>query len=234
MMKMLRFYAVPVFFFLLLNPNIAVASSDDGETPQEFNVKGVAGGVSATVSNESGWPNASVKEKIIQAGALEKIERDKYTLRKIQTRIEFYPADTTKFFLKTDGSAENINDRVFLEVRGPKNKKAVLANAVYIYENRKVYEEMTDRETQAQKKSFQAPLLGTLKSRDPFLVITDEDGKDFILCPDDDTIWVNNKPATRADMLAGDRLKLYFDKRLSIRYNNYPVKVIIDKSKSTF
>lgn len=232
---MSRFFAVSVFFVLLLNQNIAAVSSDDGETPQEFNVKGVAGGVSATVSDESVGPNAAaVKEKIIQTGALEKIERDKYTLRKVQTRLEFYPADTTKFFLRTDGSAENLNDRVFLEVRGPKNKKAVLANAVYIYESRKVYEEMTDREPQAQKKSFQAPLLGTLKSRDQFLIITDEDGKDFILCPDDDTIWVNNKPATRADMLAGDRLKLYFDKRLSIRYNNYPVKVIIDKSKSTF
>jgi hypothetical protein len=233
-MKILKAFVVSIFIILPFNLNIVLASSDDGETPQEFNVKGVAGGVSATVSDESAGQGAAVRGKIIQTGALEKIERDKYTLRKVQTRIEFYPADNTKFFLKTDGSAENLNDRVFLEVRGPKNKKAVLANAVYIYENRKVYEEMTDREAQPQKKSFQAPLLGTLKSRDPFMVVTDEDGKDFILCPDDDTIWVVNKPATRADMLAGDRLKLYFDKRLSIRYNNYPVKVIIDKSKSTF
>jgi hypothetical protein len=35
-------------------------------------------------------------------------------------------------------------------------------------------------------------------------------------------------------MIAGDRLKLFFDKRLSIRYNNYPVKVVVDRSKAIF
>ncbi|MGD0566274.1 MAG: hypothetical protein ABSA34_02960, partial [Candidatus Goldiibacteriota bacterium] len=123
---------------------------------------------------------------------------------------------------------------VFVEVRGPKNKKAVIANAVYIYENRKVYEEMTDRDQTAAKKSFQAPLLGSLKAKDPCLVITGDDGRDYTVLPDDDTIWVNNRIAAKTDMLAGDRLKLYFEKRLSIRYNNYPVKIIIDKSKSAF
>ena len=212
----------------------AATATDDGETPQEFNVKGIAGGTGAAVVDETRETNGAVKEKIIQAGALEKVDRDKYTLRKVQTRIEFYLQDSTKFFLKTDGSPADLNDRVFIEVRGAKNKKAALANAVYIYENRKVYEEMTDKDLTAPKKTFQAPLLGSLKAKEPYLVITGDDGKDYTVLPDEDTIWVDNRMAAKTEMLAGDRLKLYFEKRLSIRYNNYPVKIIIDKSKASF
>jgi hypothetical protein len=179
-------------------------------------------------------PAATPGAILIQTGALEKIEGSKYILRKVQSRLEFYAADNTKFFLKSDGSAADLNDKVFVEVRGPKNKKAVLANAVYIYESRNQYNDIMDRDFAVLKGSFQAPLLGTIKQLSPYIILTAQDGLDYLVCVDEDTIWVYNKTITKADMIAGDRLKLFFDKRLSIRYNNYPIKVVVDRAKDVF
>ncbi|MGD0566753.1 MAG: hypothetical protein ABSA34_05390, partial [Candidatus Goldiibacteriota bacterium] len=74
-MKKFRVFVYFVFFGAALCMNTA-AATDDGETPQEFNVKGVAGGTSAAMADESKEANGAVKEKIMQAGALEKVERD--------------------------------------------------------------------------------------------------------------------------------------------------------------
>ena len=48
---------------------------------------------------------------------------------------------------------------------------------------------------------------------------------------DDDTYWIINKKADKGRINVGERLKLYFDTRISIRYKSYPVKVIIDRAK---
>ena len=223
-------------------------SPEDDENPREFVVKGVAGGISGTVEYNGNTSEASVKEKIVQTGALEKVEGDKYTFRKVQTRIEFYLPEELKIYLKNDGGAVNLTEKAYLDIRGPKNKKAVLANTIYIYENRKMYDEMTDKDSLPSKKSFQAPLTGIVAQKGPlmdkdekgntiqkyFFIIKDDEGAEYQVCFDEDTLWINNTSALKTDILAGDRMKLFFDKRLSIRYKNYPVKIIIDKSKNVF
>ncbi len=226
----------------------ALSNQDDDEQPREFTVKGVAGGVSGTVEDKASTSDAVIKEKIIATGALEKVEGSKYTLRKVQTRLEFYLPDDVKIYLKSDGSTANLNEKCYLDIRGPKNKKAVLANAIYIYGNKKMFDEMTDKDALPAKKSFQAPLTGVVTQKNPIVgrnengdviqkysfIIRGDDGIEYQVCFDDDTLWVYNTTATKAEMLPGDRMKLYFTKMLSIRYNNYPFKIIIDKSKNVF
>lgn len=238
-----------VLFLCAAGGSTAYATAqEDDENPREFVVKGVAGGISGTVEDKGNTSEAVLKEKIIQTGALEKVEGGKYTLRKVQTRLEFYLPEEVKIYLKSDGSAANLSEKSYLDIRGPKNKRAVLANTIYIYENRKTYNEMTDKDSLPSKKSFQAPLTGIVTQKSPVLeknengdvirtysfVIKGDDGVEYQVCFDDDTLWVNNTMAAKTDIIAGDRMKLFFDKRLSIRYNNYPVKIIIDKSKNLF
>jgi hypothetical protein len=227
---------------------IAVNTQEDDETPREFVVKGVAGGVSGAVEDKGNTSDAVLKEKIISTGALEKVEGDKYTLRKVQTRIEFYLQEGVKIYLKSDGGPVNLTEKSYIDIRGPKNKKAVLANAIYIYDNKKMYDEMTDKDALPAKKSFQAPLTGIVIQKNPLLgknengdvtqkysfIIKGDDGVEYQVCFDEDTLWVNNTSATKSDMIAGDRMKLFFEKWLSIRYKNHPVKIIIDKSKNVF
>jgi hypothetical protein len=215
-MKTIKIFSATVLLIAAFFLNITAAQEENGGSAVEPN------------------PTATPGAIMIQTGALEKIEGRKYILRKVQAHIEFYAADSTKFFLKSDSSAADLNDKVFVEVRGPKNKKAILANAVYIYESRNQYNDIMDRDFAVPKNSFQAPLLGTIKQMQQYIILTAQDGADYLVCVDEDTIWVNNKTITKADMIAGDRLKLFFDKRLSIRYNNYPVKVVVDRSKAIF
>jgi hypothetical protein len=212
----------------------SAAPADDDENPRDFIVKGVPGGVSTTVDAGGNTYEATAKEKIVQSGALETVSGGKYTLRKIQTRIEFYLNDDTHIFLKNDGGVENISEKSYVDIRGPKNKKAVLANAVYVYKNKKMYDEMTDKDALPSKKSFQAPLTGYVTQVSPLLIIKGDDGAEYQVCFDDDTIWSNNTAASKEELLPGNRMKVIFDKRLSIRYKNYPVKIIVDKSKNVF
>lgn len=242
-MKKIILFAVVMSLFIA-GSSFAANAVDDDETPREFTVKGVSGGVSGTVEDKGNTTDAVLKEKIIQTGALEKVENDKYTLRKVQTRLEFYLTDDVKIYVKNDGSAANLSDRLYLDIRGPKNKKAVLANTVYIYENKKMYEEMTDKDALPVKKSFQAPLTGALTKKPEnqdgntaekySFMMKSDDGTEYLVCFDEETLWVSNTAAQKSDIIAGDRMKLFFDKRLSIRYKNYPVKIIIDKSKNVF
>ncbi len=211
------------------------APAEDDETPRVFNVKADAAAVTGSASGADTASEAPAKkEKIIQAGALEKIEGDRYILRKIQTRLDFYVTDATKFFTKSDGSINDLNDRCYVDLRGPRNKKAILANTIYIYPDKKTYDDMVDKETSAAaasgKKTFSAPLTGVVKQKEPLIIVTD-DRTEYLVCPDEDTVWQNNKPADKSEMIAGDRIKTYFDKRLSVRYKSEAVKVVIDKSK---
>jgi len=63
----------------------------------------------------------------------------------------------------------------------------------------------------------------------PFYVKT-EDGSIFRILHDDKTYWVYIEKKGKSDIKVGDRLKLYFDKRLTVRYKSYPVKVVIENA----
>jgi len=230
---------IMVMLSLLMAPAFAMALQEDDENPREFKEKGVSGNVTGQAQADDARSGGAVKkEKIIQVGALEKIEGDRYILRKVQTRLDFYMDDNTRIFMKTDGTAADITEKSFVDIRGPRNKKAVLANTVYIYPDKKTYDEMVDKDSvpassSAGKKTFSGPLTGIVKQKEP-LMITADDNKEYEVCFDEDTLWINDKPALKADMILGDRMKTYYDKRLTLRYKSVAVKVVIDKSKAGF
>jgi hypothetical protein len=176
------------------------------------------------------------KKTFMQVGAVEKAEGDKYVMRKTETRYEFYLDEKTKIFLRTESSADALMDKNYLVIKGPKNRKVVLANSVYIYDSKEAYENSSDKKEdnpEAWKKVFSAVLEGTIKQKNP-LIIRLSDGSEYAVSYDEDTYWILTKPADKSEIKAGERIRLFFDKLYSIRYKNYPVKVIVDRVKSGF
>jgi len=192
------------------------------------------------------------KKLFLQAGALETRDGDKYLLRKRYSHVEFYINDDIKVFLKQDGKKEDIKTGSYVVVKGPKNDTAILANSVYIYDNREEYEEFiyTGREKSSEDiiRERASSLSGFIadpedkfekieESKRPLLLesdfYTDEEGNpvQFFVFPDKDTYLIYSKSTDKNEMKIGDRLYLYFDKRISIRYKSYPVKIIINRAK---
>jgi hypothetical protein len=189
------------------------------------------------MGQESALPAAAGKKKIyIQVGAIEKSDNSKYLMRKIDTRYEFYLNDSARIFLRSEAAIQDIQDKAYIIVKGPKNKKVVLANAIYMYANRSDYDDSIDKKDDnedAAQKVFSVPLQGFVKQKDP-LVMTLSDGRDYTVSYDDDTYLVMTKKCDKSELKPGERVKLYFDKLYSIRYDNYPVKIVIDRVKSGY
>ncbi len=175
------------------------------------------------------------KKVFIQVGAIEKVESDKYTMRKLESRIEFYITEGTPIFLRTESSTEQAIENSYLVIKGPKNKKAALANTVYIYKDKQEYLEYEgQKEKDGEEKVFSAGLEGKVKRTDPYLVIETASGEQFIICYDQDTYWVLTSKTNASELKPGERIKLFFDKLYSIRYKNYPIKIIIDRIKANY
>lgn len=189
------------------------------------------------MGQESVLPAAAGKKKIyIQVGAIEKSDNSKYLMRKIDTRYEFYLNDSARIFLRSEAAIQDIQDKAYIIVKGPKNKKVVLANAIYMYANRSDYDDSIDKKDDnedAAQKVFSFPLQGFVKQKDP-LVMTLSDGRDYTVSYDDDTYLVMTKKCDKSELKPGERVKLYFDKLYSIRYDNYPIKIVIDRVKSGY
>ncbi|PKL92575.1 MAG: hypothetical protein CVV21_02105 [Candidatus Goldiibacteriota bacterium HGW-Goldbacteria-1] len=64
----------------------------------------------------------------------------------------------------------------------------------------------------------------------PFYIKTADKKVYMVLC-DGSTRFTLTDKKTKEDMKPGDRLKLYFNKRITIRYKSYPVKIVIEKAK---
>jgi len=64
----------------------------------------------------------------------------------------------------------------------------------------------------------------------PFYIKT-ADKKIYLVLSDSSTYFTMTDKKTKDDMKTGDRLKLYFNKRITIRYKSYPIKVVIEKAK---
>jgi len=194
------------------------------------------------------------KELFLQVGALEKKDGDKYLLRKRSSHLEFYIDDETSFFLKRSGSPDDIEPGRFIIVKGPKNSKTVLANAVYVYESKEDYEEFiyTGKKEEGggdkPKRRFSVSIKGIVadpgemfdkidENMKPVLMeaegrVDDEGNPEkYFVSFDENTYWVFNKRSEKNEIKIGGRLKLYFDERISIRYKSYPVKIIIDRAK---
>ena len=64
---------------------------------------------------------------------------------------------------------------------------------------------------------------------DPMIITTD-DNMPYRVEHDEDSYWVLNKDVAKADLRIGDRLVIYFEKMVSIRYVNSPVKILIKRA----
>jgi len=64
----------------------------------------------------------------------------------------------------------------------------------------------------------------------PFYIKT-VDKKVYMVMCDASTRFTLTDKKTKEDMKPGDRLKLYFNKRITIRYKSYPIKIVIEKAK---
>ena len=189
----------------------------------------------------------------MQVGALEKKEGDKYLLRRVSSHIEFFMAPETPVYIREQGEKSQLNPGSYLVIKGQRNTNTVVANAVYIYKNKEEYEafnEIAIREAAESVRVFNNELRGVLKesgdifdkleeSLRPLMIVSDEKDSEgvfrkYLVANDADTYWVMNRKTSQSEIAVGDRLKLFFDRSISIRIKNYPVKVIIDKVKAGF
>ncbi len=189
----------------------------------------------------------------MQVGALEKKEGDKFLLRRVSSHVEFFMTQDTPVYIREQGEKSQLETGCYLVIKGPRNSNAVIANAIYIYKNREEYEafnELTLRDAAETGRVFNTELRGVLADSTeifektdeeirPLLLVSEEKNKDgsekkYLVSNDPDTYWVINRRTSQSELAIGDRLKLFFDRAISIRVKNYPVKVIIDKVKAGF
>ncbi|MCX8093559.1 MAG: hypothetical protein N3E50_05265 [Candidatus Goldbacteria bacterium] len=177
--------------------------------------------------------NIQAKKKLyLQTGAIESFEGNKYVLRKISSKIEFFINDATLILLKKPGVFSDIKEKNYLVIKGPHNKNTILANSVYIYKDKEEYNLfLDDSKTLEVQTKYSFQLEGFVKQTEPFLIIM-VDGKEYIVSYDEDTNFITNKIGKKDDIKIGDSATLYFDKIISIRYDNYPVKMIISKIRA--
>jgi hypothetical protein len=185
------------------------------------------------ITEQSNTTNIQTKKKLyIQTGALESFNANKYILRKISSKIEFFINDSTVILLKSPGSYSDLKEKCYIVVKGPHNKKTILANSVYIYNNKEEYALFSDEnKTSDTPIKFSFLLEGYVKQLEP-LIINTADMKDYIVSYDEDTNFIINKIGNKDNIKIGDSLTLFFDKIISIRYDNYPIKIIINKMRS--
>jgi hypothetical protein len=190
--------------------------------------------VAVTPTQDAAAP--AKKRVFMKVGAVEKVENDKFTMRQTETRYEFFLDEKTKIFLRSESAPGTLQEKNYLVIKGPKNKKVVLANSVYIYDSRDEYEGFADKKEENPddvKRVFSAVLEGTMKQKDP-LIIRLADGTEYTVSYDEDTYWILTKKADKEELKPGERIKLFFDKLYTIRYKNYPVKIVVDRVKAGF
>ncbi|GEM_PF-3133381 len=179
------------------------------------------------------------KRIFLQIGAIESKNGNKFILRKKASKLEFFVEDNiTSVFLKEVAGPQNIENNNLLIIKGPNNKKAVLANAVYIYKNKDLYNEYINKIDEERNSKYKEISGVVLNSKDKFEKIDENlepvllnlpDNEKILLFYDDDTYWVMIKKINYFDINAGDRVVLYFDKRISLRIKNIPFKIIVNR-----
>lgn len=207
---------------------------------------------SAGVEAQSEEEQKKVKV-FMQVGALEKKEGDRFLLRRVSNHLEFYMEQNTPVYIREQGNKSQLTAGAYLVIKGPRNSNTAIANAIYIYKNKEEYEafnELSLREAAETGRVFNTELRGVFagsaevfenirKGISPILLESEERNKDgsvkfYLVSEDEETYWVINRRTSQSEMEIGNRLKLFFDRSVSIRIKNYPVKVIIDKVKAGF
>jgi hypothetical protein len=171
------------------------------------------------------------KKLYIQNGAIESCNGNKFILRKVSSKIEFFINDSTLVLLKMAGTFSDIKEKNYIVVKGPHNKNTILANSVYIYNNKNECDLFSEEKKSSETSTrYSFVLEGYVIKTEPFLTIS-SDSSNYVVSCDEDTKFIINKITSKDDIKPGDSVTLFFDKIISIRYDNYPVKMIINKIK---
>jgi hypothetical protein len=210
-----------------------------------INVQGESG--ASAKDDAAGNTLAPAGKKIFaKSGALEKKDGDKYILMRKSGSLEFYINGDTKIYLKEQGGPSQAARNNFIAVKGPRNKNAILANTVYVFKDKALYEGYIEKtfKDMEEVKRFDSYVRGTVyETGSAFgsvdekmrpLLVTLEDGTRVMLCYDEDTYWAAITRAGESDIALGERLMLYFNNLINIRYKNYPIRIIINRTKAGF
>lgn len=175
----------------------------------------------------------------LQIGAIESKNGNKFILRKKNSKLEFFIEENkTEIFLKETANQQNIEKDNFLIIRGPYNKKAILANAIYIYKSKELYEKFIRKIEDQNNKKIQEISGIVLNAMDIFDkldeslrpgIINLNNKEKMLFFYDENTYWIIIKKIDYSDINIGDRVILYFDQRVSLRVKNIPFKVIINR-----
>ncbi|HDQ26886.1 MAG TPA: hypothetical protein ENN43_09110 [bacterium] len=207
-----------------------------------------------SISFASATPAAEAEEAekpgerriFIQVGALEQKDRDKFILRRMSGQIEFYTDEKTNTYIRTEGSKESAAAGTYISVRGPKNANAILANAVYVYRDKDEFDEfnsVTLGDGPAEGAGISEERGVVLEQENVFealdeelrpLLIGKDGGKKVMVSFDEGTYWVFIEKKDEKNLAIADRLKLYFDRRLSVRQKSIPIKIVADRIKAGY
>ncbi|MEI7639942.1 MAG: hypothetical protein WCJ46_00320 [bacterium] len=164
----------------------------------------------------------------VRAGVLETIKNELYILKQKNTKIEFSVSDATKIYMTEKVVFNKVGLGNYLLIRGPKNRNVVLSNSINIYTDKKAYVGNAGAD-EGQAKEDALLVKGVVTQVDPMIITTD-DNMPYRVEHDEDSYWVLNKDVAKADLRIGDRLVIYFEKMVSIRYVNSPVKILIKRA----
>lgn len=228
-----------ISFIILFNLELfAIQNEEEIDTPQESIVIDKSNTISSEKKDIFSESNQIKKRFFLQIGALENKSGDKFLLRKKSSGLEFFVDDNTEIYLKEKAEFRTMEKGNYVIIKGPKNNNAILANAIYIYKDKKLFEDFNkiseiNGKTKIQEAEGIVDDLGDNFSNidekiRPGIIILDNNSK-MLFSFDDTTYWVSVKKVNKTDINLGDRLILYFDKRVSLRVKNIPFKIVINR-----
>jgi len=228
-----------ISFLLIFNLELFAVENEEGiDTPQESIVIDKSTTVSSEKTSVIDEATQIKKRFFLQIGALENKSGDKFLLRKKNSALEFFIDDNTEIYLKEKAEFKTLEKGNYVVIKGPKNNNAILANSIYIYKDKKLYEdfnkisEINDKTKIQEAEGIVEDLGDNFGNIDeklrPGIIDLDNHSK-MLFSFDDTTYWVSVKKVNKSDLNLGDRIILYFDKRVSLRIKNIPFKIVINR-----
>lgn len=220
------------------------AAENDESMASDSEIIKIKGEKPKTAAPVSSTASAAPSKKLFtKIGVVESKEGEKLMLKRKTASLEYYVNNETKVFVKEQSSAKNIVQNNYILIKGPKNKSAILAGTVYIFQSKKDYDDYAAGAMQSDdeikrfdlftKSSVKLDTSGFDKVDEKLrpLLVDLGDGTKAIMAYDEDTYFVQVKAADQSALTAGERVTLYFADMINIRIKNYAFRVIINKAK---
>lgn len=237
MKKMIKIFLISNI--LLCGYNILYSQEKEDVQREEIIIEKKSQTIDVQKDVEEEVVGTSRQRVFLQVGAIESKNGNKFILRKKNSKLEFFiDENITSIFLKENADPQKIEKDNFLIIRGPNNKKASLANAVYIYKSKELYDEYIKKIIDEKSVKIQEISGIVLDSGDLFdkldenlkpMIIGMDNNQKTLFFYDDSTYFVMIRKINYQDINTGDRAILYFDQRVSLRVKNIPFKIVISR-----